>query len=357
MAQPTSRTRCQAGFTLIELLVVIAIIAVLIGLLLPAIQKVRQAAARTKSTNNLKQIALACHGYHDATGYLPFNGTANSVANGTVESGSWAYQILPFVEQLPAYNSQIGATIIPNSWPNPMPVFLCALRNRPGYFEGGGVPFVKVTISGTTYTVVQGSPQSFPIPAGPISIQGSGGVYVTAALTIGTATKTLGMAQGITSNIGNIPGVTASASPAASTTTTGTGFTFGGQATSGLPGTLKITVTGSPTPAMGGPATDFGLNTFLNAVGNVNGGVSGANVKQPLVKIQDGTANTILVGHIFISVSDYQVTKPDGDSLGTIFCGGTQATARPTQGNNANNWLWDGTPNRNTANQWGGPLQ
>ncbi len=104
-----SFSKAEGGFTLIELLVVIAIIAILVALLLPAVQQAREAARRSSCKNNLKQLGLAMHNYHETHGVFPMGRFKSSLDSGT--NGSWAWRgfsahamLLPFMEQAPLYD-------------------------------------------------------------------------------------------------------------------------------------------------------------------------------------------------------------------------------------------------------------
>jgi prepilin-type N-terminal cleavage/methylation domain-containing protein/prepilin-type processing-associated H-X9-DG protein len=133
-------TRDRRGFTLVELLAVIAIIAVLLGLLLPAVQRVREAARRIECANNLKQLALALHLHHDGLGVFPTNGgpqpgqvdliatdgsfwgLARPNTLPALQTGSWGYCVLSFLEQDHAVQADLQSA--------PIKVFTCPTRGR-----------------------------------------------------------------------------------------------------------------------------------------------------------------------------------------------------------------------------------
>lgn len=177
----------RAAYTLIELLVVVAIIAVLVGLLLPAVQKVRETASRMRCQNHLKQIGLALHQHHDAHTVLPSNGgwdgsqtiQATDGSAFTVstqdytapapyrwgvgspdlgprqQTGSWAYTILPYLEQQNVYSQR--------SWQTPLEVYHCPTRRPPvatvpgsdqhATYNGGGWAWAKTDYAANQFLI------------------------------------------------------------------------------------------------------------------------------------------------------------------------------------------------------------
>jgi prepilin-type N-terminal cleavage/methylation domain-containing protein len=194
-SEMTVRARVRRGFTLIELLVVIAIIAVLIALLLPAVQQAREAARRTQCKNNLKQIGLAMHNYHDQYNLLPPGYIAKIPGvQASNERGLWSWGafILPNIDQAPLYNQlRVGNMLLDQqltlnlaALQTPLPAFRCASDIGPGlnnFDDNVGAPGAankynahvtsdgtnRIPIATSNYVMVAGTSDSTTPPVDP----------------------------------------------------------------------------------------------------------------------------------------------------------------------------------------------
>lgn len=173
----------RQGYTLIEILVVIGIIAILIGLLMPAVQRVREAASRTQCQNNLKQLGLGFHSHHAALGYFPSGGWdwyctptyINGVpAVGVKQQAGWGFQVLPFIEGDLVWrggNATNDDDRIRIAMGTPNPIFFCPTRREPqtltfsfpGFFNQRKITIALCDYAASNYDLTGVVTQYYPV--------------------------------------------------------------------------------------------------------------------------------------------------------------------------------------------------
>jgi len=276
--------RLRIGFTLVELLVVIAIIGVLIALLLPAVQKVREAANRTQCANNLKQIGLAVHNFHDTNGAFPNTGAWWVTGTGYSQSGDplplkyqtagWMYQIMPFMEQDNLYKSPdllpIGAT--------PQTAINVQLLNT-NIPEVGGTTFGPPGSYCIRNSVRDPNSPNWPGPQRrtPVKIY-----YCPSRRAAAQLNNGLGLNDYASVAPGQVPLHKDSA----------------GQYEDDPIGLVY----GWESHDVGYTGNDFGLHHGVIPVGNR---WQGEIVKHTFASVKDGTSNTMMVGEKFVPINDY----------------------------------------------------
>lgn len=306
----------RRGFTLIELLVVIAIIAVLIALLLPAVQQAREAARRSSCRNNLKQIGLAFHNYHDIAGSFPGNGGTWGSPVGNV-FGFWV-GLLPQLDQGPLYN-KINFNLTEG----------CAEHTTVAGLSGASIP-------------VQQCP-SDPFPARVSNLQSASGTCYGG----GTASTSInGSIAGYITSYGINYGDSYNLGEPFGYSTDGSNAKYGCR---GCAAPTNVATADCPVPAMwwGAGPNNRGFWSYY--------GDNGAAIpKQPPVKIRDvidGLSNSIIVGHTSRKLHSAVLwTATHGDMAGTCLPINIAINCQYTGGNGNNDCPWASSGNTGAYN-------